>query len=73
MGIGVPLWVSGIRVLSSGTRSQGGVPVGMFFFLGSICLLAAAGYIRKLVSGGLFGAKRVARHLWRMCFGLFIA
>jgi hypothetical protein len=25
------------------------------------------------VSGGLFGAKRVARHLWRMCFGLFIA
>ncbi len=73
MGIGVPLWVSGIRVLSSGTRSQGGVPVGMFFFLGSICLLAAAGDIRKLVSGGLFGAKRVARHLWRMCFGLFIA
>ncbi|MGA2098047.1 MAG: hypothetical protein ABSH39_17235 [Candidatus Acidiferrum sp.] len=45
----------------------------MFFFLGSICLLAAAGDIRKLVSGGLFGAKRVARHLWRMCFGLFIA
>jgi hypothetical protein len=26
-----------------------------------------------LVRGGVFGAKRVARHLWRMCFGLFIA
>jgi hypothetical protein len=26
-----------------------------------------------LVRGGVFGAKRIARHLWRMCFGLFIA
>ena len=23
--------------------------------------------------GGLVGAQRIARHLWRMCFGLFIA
>jgi hypothetical protein len=26
-----------------------------------------------LVRGGVFGAKRIARHLWRMCFGLYIA
>ncbi len=26
-----------------------------------------------LVRGGVHGAKRIARHLWRMCFGLFIA
>ena len=26
-----------------------------------------------LVGGGVLGAKRIARHLWRMCFGLFIA
>jgi hypothetical protein len=26
-----------------------------------------------LVRGGVLGAKRIARHLWRMCFGLFIA
>ena len=25
------------------------------------------------VRGGVFGAQRVMRHLWRMCFGLFIA
>jgi hypothetical protein len=24
-------------------------------------------------TGGLFGAQRIARHLWRMCFSLFIA
>ena len=26
-----------------------------------------------LVGGGVFGVKRISRHLWRMCFGLFIA
>ena len=38
-----------------------------------MCLLAAAGDVRMLVRGGVLGAKRIARHLWRMCFGLFIA
>jgi hypothetical protein len=26
-----------------------------------------------LVGRGVTGAERIARHLWRMCFGLFIA
>jgi hypothetical protein len=67
------LWMTGVKVLRSGHSSLGGVPVGMMFFLGSVCLLAAAGDVRMLVRGGVFGAKRIARHLWRMCFGLFIA
>ena len=41
--------------------------------MGSVCLLAAAGDVRMLVGGGVLGTKRIARHLWRMCFGLFIA
>jgi len=45
----------------------------MIFFMGSVMLLAAAGDVRMLVRGGVLGAKRIARHLWRMCFGLFIA
>ncbi|HXN94908.1 MAG TPA: hypothetical protein VN879_10405 [Candidatus Acidoferrales bacterium] len=45
----------------------------MSFFMGSVMLLAAAGDVRMVVRGGVFGAKRIARHLWRMCFGLFIA
>ena len=36
-------------------------------------LLAAAGDVRMLLRGGVFGAQRIVRHLWRMCFGLFIA
>jgi hypothetical protein len=33
----------------------------------------AAGDVRMLVRGGVLGAKRIARYLWRMYFGLFIA
>jgi len=73
LALGVLTWLSGINVLRRGTTSQDGVPVGMTFFTGSVMLLAAAGDIRMLVRGGVLGAKRIARHLWRMCFGLFIA
>ena len=73
LAIGVLLWMIGVKVLRSGASSQDGVPVGMSFFMGTVCLLAAAGDVRMLVSGGVFGTKRIARHLWRMCFGLFIA
>ncbi len=73
LSLGILIWVNGIQVLRSGATSQNGVPVGMSFFMGSICLLAAGGDIRMLLRGGVFGVKRIARHLWRMCFGLFIA
>jgi len=60
------------KIPSSGPPKDG-VPVGMNIFLGSVMLLAAAGDVRMLVRGGVVGSKRIARHLWRMCFGLFIA
>ena len=50
-----------------------GVPAGMFLFLGTVVLLAAIGDLRVLRAGGIQGTRRLARHLWRMCFGLFIA
>jgi hypothetical protein len=73
LALGIFTWVNGLKVVRSGASSQDGVPVGMSFFMGSVMLLAAAGDVRMLLRGGVFGAKRVARHLWRMCFGLFIA
>ena len=54
-------------------QTHDGVPAGMDFFLGFVILLAAGGDIRMLVRGGISGAQRIARHLWRMCFGLFVA
>ncbi len=48
-------------------------PAGMSFFFGAILLLATAGDVRMLAPGGISGRQRITRHLWRMCYGLFIA
>jgi hypothetical protein len=45
----------------------------MFFFLAAVLILAAIGDLRVLRSGMPRGGPRLARHLWRMCFALFIA
>ena len=70
---GIGGWINGLEAMHSPTGSKYGVPAGMHFFLGSVMLLAAAGDVRMLLRGGVFGAQRIVRHLWRMCFGLFIA
>jgi hypothetical protein len=73
LSVGVLNWFAGIEKLRSPGPPNDGVPAGMNLFLGSVMLLAAAGDVRTLLSGGMTGTKRVMRHLWRMCFGLFIA
>jgi hypothetical protein len=40
---------------------------------GAVFLLAAIGDLRAIRAGGSSGSRRLARHLWRMCFGLFVA
>jgi len=70
---GTWVWIIGLLKLFSHTPPKDGVPIEMNFFIGSVMLLAAAGDIRMLVRGGVSGKKRLVRHLWRMCFGLFIA
>jgi uncharacterized membrane protein len=70
---GIGGWINGFEAVHSTTGSKYGVPAGMHFFMGSVMLLAAAGDVRMLVRGGVSGAPRIVRHLWRMCFGLFIA
>jgi hypothetical protein len=44
----------------------------MNFFMATVVLLAGADDVRMLVRG-LSTTQRIARHLWRMCFRLFIA
>ncbi len=73
LATGVRTLAYGIEAARSAKGSIGGVPAGMFFFLGSVAVLAAAGDMRMLARGGVYGAKRVVRHLWRMCFSFFIA
>jgi len=63
----------GFKALASPGGALNGVPFFMPFFLATITTLAAAGDIRMMRSGALRAAPRLARHLWRMCFALFIA
>ena len=73
VALGSWVWAMGLEKLFSRTPPNDGVPLGMNFFVGSVMLLAGGGDLRMMVRGGLSGIKRVVRHLWRMCFGLFIA
>lgn len=66
-------YMNGFTALGRPGNQLGGVPAGMLFFLASVALLAAIGDFRMISVGGIQGSARIARHLWRMCFGLFIA
>src|SRR5215471_12529109 len=52
---------------------KGGVPAAPYFIFGSVALLFAVSDVRMLVGGGVSGMQRLARHLGRMFFALFIA
>ena len=63
----------GLKALVSPHRAINGVPFFMLFFLATVSTLAAVGDLRVMRSGAFTGSPRLARHLWRMCFALFIA
>ena len=70
---GVLSLIGGFKTWQLPGHASNGVPAGMLFFLGSVSLLAGIGDFRMIREGALRGTRRIARHLWRMCFGLFIA
>jgi uncharacterized membrane protein len=43
------------------------------FIFGVVALLGAAGDMRILRRRGIEGPRRIARHLWRMCFAMWVA
>ena len=63
----------GLEAALSPTGLKYDYPPWPYFFMGSVAALAVAGDVRMLVRGGISGRHRIARHLWRMCFALFIA
>jgi hypothetical protein len=77
VGLALALIVGGVRGVSSSGLSRGGVPfrtIGvMSLILATVLILAAAGDVRVMRFGAPRGGPRLARHLWRMCFALFIA
>jgi hypothetical protein len=77
LGLALVSLVGGVKAINSTGVSPGGVPfrtIGvMSFVLATLMILAAAGDARILRFGMPRGGPRLARHLWRMCFALFIA
>jgi hypothetical protein len=63
----------GLQAARSPTGLKYDYPPGPYFFLGTVAVFATVGDIRMLARGGVAGTKRLARHLWRMCFALFVA
>ena len=63
----------GFEAANSARGTIDGSPAAMVFIFGSVALLAALGDARLMMGRTLHGSARIARHLWRMCFGTFVA
>ncbi|MDZ4739262.1 MAG: hypothetical protein SGJ03_05080 [Alphaproteobacteria bacterium] len=64
----------GAYALATGaTKAPNPVFPYVLYGISGAMVLAAAGDLSVIWRAGLSGAQRIARHLWRMCFGLFIA
>lgn len=57
------------RALAAAGHAEAG---GMFLF-GAVVMVAAIGDVRVMRAGGIEGPRRLARHLWRMCFPMWVA
>jgi hypothetical protein len=65
--------MSGLQAASSPGGTLGGVPSPAMFVTAGVATLAAGSDLRVIWRGGVGGAERLARHLWRLCVGLLIA
>jgi uncharacterized membrane protein len=61
-----------VSAVVSAARGNTGFVFPLLIF-GGVVLAAGVGDHRMLRAGGLQGAARLKRHLWRMCVALFIA
>jgi len=70
-GAAAALLIFGLRAGSIPAAAPGSyVP---YFVFASFAAFAAAMDLKVIRRGGISGASRIARHIWRMCFTLFFA
>ncbi|MBS7457167.1 DUF2306 domain-containing protein [Coralloluteibacterium stylophorae] len=63
----------GLEAARDPTGMRDGFPAPPYFVFGAVALMAALLDLRMVLANGVGGRHRLARHLWRMCFALFIA
>lgn len=77
LGMGVLTIAGAVTVLTLPGGPPADLPPGqrppVALAIGFVALLAVALDVRVMLKGGLAGAARIARHLWRMCAAMFIA
>jgi len=56
-----------------GLMNSGRPETAPMFIFGLVAVLAAAGDFRVIRAGGIHGRPRIARHLWRLCFAMWVA
>jgi len=59
-------------LFTSAVPFKGPVLIAIYTFT-TVLALAVIGDARVVLAGGLSGAPRISRHLWRMCLGLTLA
>jgi hypothetical protein len=77
MGMALTLGVVGYAFTYLAMTSANGrldhLPPQPIFLFGTVALLGAALDARLLIANGIAGSHRIARHLWRMGFALWMA
>jgi uncharacterized membrane protein len=71
--IGVAGLLLGYLAVTSGSGNLDGIPPFPYFLFGTVGTLAGIGDLRMIRGRSVTGSVRVARHLWRMSFALWIA
>jgi hypothetical protein len=72
-GVAIAELTSASKAAATPNGQFGGESTGPFVVFGCIALLAGAGDLRMLFRKTITRTQTLIRHLWRMCFGLFIA
>ncbi|MFZ5637400.1 MAG: DUF2306 domain-containing protein [Pseudomonadota bacterium] len=78
LGLGVVATMLLLGVRAAGHAGSGGADAAEaaagFFVFGAVGVVAVLLDLRMLIAGGIRSAHhRLARHLWRMCFALFLS
>jgi|SRR5665213_900701 len=73
LGVAAVFLYWAVQARMSPTGRFDGYSDTMYFVIGGLAVFFAALDLKVILKGGISGAPRIARHLWRMCTAFFIA
>jgi len=71
--IAITFYRWGWEIVYNGQKLEGTLPIEGYFIFGTFAAIAATLDLILIINGGVIGAHRIARHLWRMCIALLMA